>query len=61
MLTYSVFGVDICSTVDEMLSTLAVSRPHGHVERSAVQLQGEEQFRYLIDVKKGKTLNLPWV
>lgn len=41
-LSYSVFGVDVCSTVNEMLSTLAVSCPHGDVEGSTVQLRGRE-------------------
>lgn len=39
MSPYSVFGVDVCSTVNEMLGTLAVSRPHSDMQRSAVQLR----------------------
>lgn len=39
MSPYSVFGVDVCAAVNEMLSTLAVSRPHSYMERSAVQLR----------------------
>lgn len=38
--TYPVFGVDVGSAVDEVLGTLAVSRPDGHVQRRATQLRG---------------------
>lgn len=38
--TYPVFGVDVSSAVDEMLSTLAVSRPDGDVQRRAAKLRG---------------------
>lgn len=38
--SYSVFGVDVCSTVNEMLGTLTVSCPHSNMERSALQLGG---------------------
>lgn len=46
--SYSVFGVDICSTVDEMLGTLTMPRPHGHMEGGAVQLSTTEQKQVFV-------------
>lgn len=42
---YSVFGVQVCSTVNEVLGTIAVSCPHSHVQRSAVQLRERRRRR----------------
>lgn len=45
---HPVFGVDVCAAVDEVLGTLDVSRPDGHVQRATVQLRRTEQKRLLL-------------
>lgn len=44
-MSYSVFSVDVCSTMDEVLSTFIMSSPHCHVERSAAQLRETRERR----------------
>ena len=54
---YSVFGVDVCSAVNEMLSTLIVSCPHSYMERSAAQLEETNTERGFLDLCRKNTEN----
>lgn len=41
--THPVLGVDLGAAVDQVLGTLAVTRPHGYVQGRAAQLRGRSQ------------------